>query len=147
MMRRPCVDCGTLSEHTRCAEHTVVHRAENRAPETKAPTRQRGYGTPWRKLSEKARRMQPFCIDCGTRDDLTADHSEQAWRRHNAGKPVRLADVEVCCRACNARRGRARPSASPSAPGGTPSTRGVSTRGGEGKCGSQMTIIPTKEAS
>ena len=102
---RPCLDCGEPAEDARCPEHTVTHRAEARPPEVKASTRARGYGTAWRKLSERARKLQPFCTDCGARDDLTTDHTPRAWRRYEAGKPVRLCDVDVVCRACNARRG------------------------------------------
>ena len=74
-----------------------------------APTTARGYGSAWQRLSARARRLQPFCSDCGATDDLTADHSPEAWERVAAGLPVRLADVDVVCRGCNSRRGRARP--------------------------------------
>lgn len=100
---KPCLDCGELSENTRCAEH------DTRPAEIKTSSTSRGYGTTWRKLSERARRLQPWCLDCGATNDLTTDHSPEAWRRHSAGLPIRLADVAVVCRSCNAKRGRARP--------------------------------------
>lgn len=68
----------------------------------------RGYGYRWAKLSKRARELQPFCSDCGRPDDLTADHSVEAWKRHDAGLPVRLRDVDVVCRDCNTDRGAAR---------------------------------------
>lgn len=68
-----------------------------------------GYDAAWDRLSQQARKRQRFCSDCGTTDDLTADHSPEAWRRKAAGKPIRLIDVDVCCRSCNAKRGKARP--------------------------------------
>jgi 5-methylcytosine-specific restriction endonuclease McrA len=95
-----CVECGEPSPTTRCPEHTK-HRSR--------PSTALGYDWTWQKLSKRARRLQPFCSDCGAADDLTADHTPEAWRRRNAGLPIRLEDVDVVCRGCNARRGRARP--------------------------------------
>lgn len=99
---KPCLVCGEPSESSRCPEHVLPSSP-------KQNTTERGYGWTWQKLSERARRMQPFCSDCFATADLTTDHSEQAWRRVAEGKPIRLRDVEVVCRSCNARRGRARP--------------------------------------
>lgn len=101
MLMKPCITCGELSDAARCPEHTEAKFV--------APTTARGYGAAWQKLSVRARRLQPFCSDCGATDDLTADHSPEAWERVAAGLPVRLADVDVVCRGCNSRRGRARP--------------------------------------
>lgn len=96
----PCIDCGEPSPTTRCPDHQ---------PTQTRPSRAAGYDAAWDRLSRRARRLQPFCSDCGTRDDLTCDHSPEAWRRKNAGLPIRLTDVDVVCRPCNSRRGRARP--------------------------------------
>lgn len=41
-------------------------------------------------------------------DDLTTDHSAEAWQRHELGLSIRLRDVAVVCRRCNAERGAAR---------------------------------------
>lgn len=60
-------------------------------------------------MSKRARRLQPWCSDCGSVEDLTTDHSVAAWERKDAGKAIRLEDVDVVCRSCNSRRGRARP--------------------------------------
>jgi len=98
---KPCLTCGAPSPETRCPEHA--------RPDVKAAPEERGYDWTWRKLSARARRLQPWCSDCYTTDDLTTDHSEQAWKRKAAGKAIRLRDVDVVCRSCNARRGRARP--------------------------------------
>lgn len=68
----------------------------------------RGYDYRWRKLSERARRLSPQCEDCGAVDDLTTDHSAEAWRRREAGLSIRLRDVSVVCARCNAERGAAR---------------------------------------
>lgn len=102
MTLRPCLVCGDPTSYSRCDLHR--HR-----PDTKPSARDRGYSTTWDKLSKRARRLQPFCSDCGAVDDLTSDHLPSAWVRHQAGLAVRLEDVEVVCRGCNARRGAARP--------------------------------------
>lgn len=102
MTLQPCIDCGELSERNRCQTHRPAH-----AP--KAPGKQRGYDWPWKQLSRRARRLQPFCSFCGTTEDLTTDHTEEAWRRKEQGLPIRLEDVDVLCRPCNSSKGRARP--------------------------------------
>lgn len=101
MTLRPCLDCGEPTETSYCTEH--------RAPSNQAGANARGYDYRWQKLSERARRLQPFCLDCGTTEDLTVDHTPQAWKRKAEGKVIRLIDVAVVCRPCNSRRGRARP--------------------------------------
>ena len=82
MTLQPCVDCGELSERNRCQTHRPAH-----AP--KAPGKQRGYDWPWIQLSRRARRIQPFCSMCGSTEDLTTDHSEEAaqrsWTSHPPG--------------------------------------------------------------
>lgn len=133
----PCLGCGEPSDATRCAdcapEHESVRRADTRTDRPATSPRQRGYTTAWDKLSRRARKLQPFCTDCGTREDLTADHSPEAWRRHEAGKPIRLQDIDVVCRPCNARRGRAKPSTDASTPGGAPLRGGTGLGGGEAR--------------
>lgn len=104
MTLKPCQKCGEPTDSTRCDEHTtrpepIVERASARA---------RGYTTSWDKLSRRARRLQPFCSDCGATDNLSTDHSPEAWRRHEQGLPIRLADTDVVCIPCNNRRGPAR---------------------------------------
>ncbi len=101
MTAKPCLDCGTLSASTRCPPC-------------------RGYDSEWERLSKKARKLQPFCSDCGATEDLQADHSPEAWTRRAAGKPIRLKDVDVVCGPCNIGRGQARPE-----PGGTPPAKAL----------------------
>lgn len=96
---KPCLVCGEPSPATHCA----THRPQ------KPPAAQRGYDSAWNRLSRRARKIQPWCLDCGATDDLQADHSPEAWQRWEAGKAVRLADVEVVCGPCNRARGQARP--------------------------------------
>lgn len=99
---RPCVDCGELSDAARCEAHRPA-RVEH--TETAAA---RGYDYQWRKLSQRARKAQPFCGVCGTTRDLTVDHTPEAWERKAAGLAVRLEDVAVLCRAHNSSAGAAR---------------------------------------
>lgn len=107
---KPCLTCGEPSPATYCDEHQPSRSTP------RGSARERGYDRAWDKLSKRARRLQPFCEDCGATDRLTTDHKPSAWERHAAGLPLRLADVAVVCAACNAARGSSRP--------GTPRARG-----------------------
>jgi len=78
MTLRPCLDCGEPTALTRCPEH-------------------RGYDAEWDRLSRRARRLQPWCSDCGSTEDLQADHLPSAWERRAQRKPLRLKDIEVVC--------------------------------------------------
>lgn len=95
-----CIDCGAPSPRAHCEQCRPGQRSR--------PSRAAGYDTAWDALSKRARRLQPWCSDCGTVDDLTCDHSPEAWQRKARGLPIRLADVDVVCRPCNSRRGSAR---------------------------------------
>jgi 5-methylcytosine-specific restriction endonuclease McrA len=112
MGMKACLNCGDLSAGSRCPLHTSQH-----ATQSTAKYRERigytntamGYGSQWQRLSRLARKLQPFCSDCFTDEDLTTDHSAEAHERQARGLAVRLADVDVCCRSCNSKRGRSRP--------------------------------------
>lgn len=109
MPLKPCLNCGEPSDASRCEECALeIRRAEDRRRGARG--QDRAYWTPqWRSLSRRARRIQPFCSDCGATTDLQADHSPEAWRRYYAGKTIRLQDIDVVCGPCNRARGRARP--------------------------------------
>ena len=96
-----CVVCGEPSTTSRCN----LHRPQQ---PNKTSRHDRGYTDAWARLSTRARRIQPWCTDCGTTHHLTVDHSPQAWDRHAAGQPIRLDDIDVVCTPCNNRRGAAR---------------------------------------
>jgi 5-methylcytosine-specific restriction endonuclease McrA len=68
----------------------------------------KGYDTSWDRLSRKARKMQPWCSHCGAVDDLTTDHSPEAWAAKAAGKRITLNMLTVLCRPCNSAKGAAR---------------------------------------
>jgi 5-methylcytosine-specific restriction protein A len=97
---RPCLDCGTPSSNTRCPDHL------RHAPKPSAASR--GYDNQWTRLSRRARRLQPWCTDCGSTENLQTDHLPSAWERKAAGKTIGLTDVDVVCGDCNRRRGAAR---------------------------------------
>lgn len=103
-LKSPCIDCGELSHKTRCEECGKAFRRK----QTRPNATQKGYDKAWRKLSQEARRLQPFCSDCGATTDLQCDHSPEAWRRREQGKRIRLQDVDVVCGPCNRLRGAAR---------------------------------------
>lgn len=120
---RPCLDCGEpTTPGPRCPDCTPTSRAPR-------ASRAAGYDTAWDKLSRRARKVQPWCTDCGTEHDLTADHSPEAWARKAAGKVIRLRDVDVVCRSCNSKRGAARGESARAETGGDPPPRPTGREG------------------
>lgn len=102
-MRKPCIRCGVLSEESYCPEHAPKDERRGRVRDHV------GRDGAWDRLSKRARALQPWCSTCGTRDDLTTDHTPRAWARIALRLPVRLHDVQVLCRSCNAALGPAQP--------------------------------------
>lgn len=108
-----CPDCGAVftrdDSKAKCTSCQPVRSTTSPQRERRrGSARARGYDAAWDRLSKRARRLSPLCEDCGTHDDLTTDHSPQAWERRAAGLPIRLRDVSVVCRRCNGERGPAR---------------------------------------
>ena len=110
-----CPDCGSVfvreSTAARCPDCEGPRRQESQQSSDflhKGSPESRGYDYRWRQLSKRARAMSPQCEDCGSPYDLTADHSVTAWERKAQGKSIRLQDISVVCRRCNAERGAAR---------------------------------------
>jgi 5-methylcytosine-specific restriction enzyme A len=101
---KPCIECGEPSTESRCDEHQLQPWRHH-----EGIARARGYDAAWDKLSRRARRLQPFCIDCYTTENLSTDHKPSAWKRKAEGKPIRLRDVDVVCLSCNVKRGTSRP--------------------------------------
>lgn len=109
-VRKPCLECGEPSDDSRCPPCACIHAAStprNHARDNERRNAQgirsstaRGYDSQWRRLSERARRFQPFCSDCGTTNNLSSDHLR--W------PATCLADVAVVCAPCNNRRGARR---------------------------------------
>lgn len=115
-MMRPCLTCGSPSPGTRCPACQAERDARTDA--ARGSFRQRGYGRGWDTLSRRARRLQPFCSDCGSQENLTCDHLPGAWEKVAAGKRLTLRDVDVVCAGCNNRRGARRSAPVPT--GGNP---------------------------
>ena len=109
MTMRTCIECGEITEAERCDEHKLKARDRPHGDGHALSAQARGYDAAWNRLSARARRLQPFCSDCGSTDDLQTDHTPQAWARKAAGKAIRIEDVDVVCGPCNVARGSARP--------------------------------------
>lgn len=108
MSRKPCLGCGVPVEGPRCMD-CAAETKRGRPDLRRRSTTARGYDGTWKSLASRARRLQPFCSDCGREDNLTTDHLPSAWDRHAQGLPITLADVDVVCSACNTDRGSSRP--------------------------------------
>lgn len=142
-MLSPCLVCGEPTAGTRCAEHT----ADRDRTRVRGDFRQRYGGAAWDRLSQRARRLQGFCTDCGTTEQLGCDHLPSAWERLAARKPVRLVDVDVVCAACNNRRGSSRPGSDRArrvglTTGGIPPPRTTSVPSGGAEFASQLRRQP-----
>lgn len=104
-----CPECGTVFYRIRDSAYcTECKPTDDSYLYRTQTTAQAGYDERWNRLSRRARALQPFCSDCGSPEDLTADHTTRAWKRRAAGKTIRLKDIDVVCRACNSERGAAR---------------------------------------
>lgn len=103
---KPCLDCGVPADQSRCPKHESQREQDRRSAYPKeSSSTARGYDEAWKRISRQARHLQPFCSDCGTTDDLTTDHSAEAWQAWIDHRPITLAMVDVVCRSCNVRRG------------------------------------------
>lgn len=110
-LRSVCPECGTpYTRDDTTAACPECHPARTTRPNHygRGSSTARGYDERWRRLSLQARRLSPQCADCGATDDLSADHSAEAWRRREQGLTIRLQDIDVVCLRCNAERGAAR---------------------------------------
>ena len=117
---RPCLTCGELSPNSRCEQHTREHRAGREREQYRRKgrrTRASGHDdASWRRLSKRARKLQPWCNLCGRRADeledyerLELDHLPSAWDKYEHNKPILLTDVQVLCNTCNNKLGSSRP--------------------------------------
>jgi 5-methylcytosine-specific restriction protein A len=104
-LRKPCLNCGEPTDGTRCPEcRTATSRYRHKPSPENA-----GYDKAFRRLSKRARSLQPFCLDCahpGSRDNpLTCEHLPGSWEKRERGERLTLSDVAVLCRECNSKRG------------------------------------------
>lgn len=102
-MNRPCLTCGDISPDTRCPNHQLKKASRTHGPRP-------WYSSQWRRLSARARKLQPWCIDGpnGCRGQLEADHLPIAHQRQQQGLPIRLCDIAVRCHLHNVQAGQAR---------------------------------------
>lgn len=104
-----CLQCGEISARSHCEECRPAVRKEQRGERKPDRSRGAGYNTAWDRLSRKARKLQPFCLDCGATEDLQLDHTPLTWERWRQRKPIRLQHTGgVVCSDCNRARGDAR---------------------------------------
>lgn len=141
---KPCATCGELTERSRCPEHQPRRRV----------LRTDTGSTSWKRLARQAKRLQPWCLFCGSTTDLQLDHKPEAWWATVNGKPITLPMVQVTCRTCNVRLGSSQPG-SPrylhwektgddlTTLGGRGDREGAHVRG-ESKFGSQMGMTLNK---
>lgn len=99
MILRPCLDCGDVSKFTRCPGCTSKL---NRA---RGSSTARGYDARWRRLSERYRRLVPWCElrfpDCAR---VAADVDHRIPIR--AGGRSVWANAQSTCRPCHAQKTR-----------------------------------------
>jgi 5-methylcytosine-specific restriction enzyme A len=87
-----CLGCGTRTKGSRCAT------CQARRDRARGTTSERGYGTAHQRRARAVIAAQPWCSDCGSTLDLTADHITPLAR---GGHP--LGPLRVLCRSCNSR--------------------------------------------
>jgi hypothetical protein len=75
---KPCIECGEPSTESRCDEHQLQPWRHH-----EGIARARGYDAAWDKLSRRARRLQPFCSDCYTTENLSTDRKPA----HGSARP------------------------------------------------------------
>lgn len=96
-MKRPCLTCGEPTKGSHCDEHKPRQHVDNRE---RPPERRTAR---WARLSQRLRKAQPFCLTCGTRDDLTVDHIIPVSVRPDLA--FDLDNLAVLCRSHNSRKG------------------------------------------
>lgn len=122
----PCLTCGSLSDSSKvrrgrctgCYSEYVRNREASRVRAREDRLDRRGAAnTAWKKLSAKARELQPWCSNCKrTKEQLDAlglrlegEHTPEAWAATIAKKPVTLSMIDVLCGPCNRDAGPATP--------------------------------------
>jgi 5-methylcytosine-specific restriction enzyme A len=100
MVALPCLGCGKVTTRgSRCGPCQATWDTQHER--TRGTRTQRGYGNDWLRLSKQAIAHQPWCSQCGTSEDLTADHLVPLA----AGGTSTPENVQVLCRRCNSGKG------------------------------------------
>lgn len=98
-MQRPCLGCGCLIETgSRCTDCKPTNLRYQRGKKGRTASDWR-----WRKLSQKLRRLSPFCEKCSATTDLTVDHVIPPDERPDL--IYEILNLRVWCRSCNGSRG------------------------------------------
>lgn len=125
---KPCAVCGTPSDGPRCEEHPKK-RGERTKPAKRGDGVTAANRSPWKNLSRRLRKMQPFCSvpGCGN-TDLTVDHITPLSR---GGEPYALSNLQVLCQPHNSAKARGE---------GVPGMRSEAA----GKAWTQLRMVPNK---
>ena len=102
MLVRLCPSCGCQLPYPGRGKCRDCQREYDRK---RGKTRARGYDSEHKRLAKLAIARSPVCVDCGTSEDLTADHIVP---RSQGGLNV-LTNYVVRCRSCNTARRNERP--------------------------------------
>ena len=93
-MMRPCLTCGTPTKATRCppcqSERNIARGSSTR----------RGYGSRWRRISERKRRLVPYCQLHLPGCQLVAVDVDHRIPIRAGGRSV-WANAQSACRACH----------------------------------------------
>lgn len=98
-MQRPCLTCGQLiAAGSRCTDCRPTNARYRRGKQGRTASDWR-----WRKLSQKLRRLSPFCERCLATTDLTVDKIIPLSERPDLAHEE--LNLRVYCRSCNGERG------------------------------------------
>lgn len=96
---RPCLTCGEATPRTRCPQH------ESELNIALGSSHQRGYGSRWRRLSERKRRVTPFCELHLPGCQLVAVDVDHRIPIRAGGRST-WANAQSTCRPCHAQKTR-----------------------------------------
>ncbi|WP_448470342.1 HNH endonuclease [Mycolicibacterium sp. XJ870] len=97
-MQRPCLGCSRLiPSGSRCTD------CRPKRPATPGRKGRTATDWRWRKLSQRLRRLSPFCERCSRTTDLTVDHIIPPTERPDL--TYTELNLRVWCRSCNGSRG------------------------------------------
>ncbi len=96
-MLRPCLTCGEPTPRTRCPQH------ESELNIARGSSTARGYDSRWRRLSERKRRLVPFCeLHLPGCQLVAADVDHTVPIR--AGGRSTWSNAQSVCRSCHRRK-------------------------------------------
>lgn len=110
MSKKPCLDCGVVTENSRCPTHTAISAAKYER--IRGTPTERGYDNEWRKVRlEILKRDRWTCYLCGKQPlegaDATVDHVVPLSVLKNEARKLRHDPslLRACCRKCNSSKG------------------------------------------